>query len=43
MARDYYTTKQLKSKNITSFNTRRITNCQHFAPLNVCSLGYSAG
>jgi len=43
MAQDYYTTKQLKSKNIPSFNTRGITNCQHFAPLNVCSLGYSAG
>jgi len=43
MAQDYYTTKQLKSKNIRSLNTRGITNCQHFAPLNVCSLGYSAG
>ena len=43
MAQDYYTTKQFKSENIPSLNTRGITNCQHFAPLNVCSLGYSAG
>jgi len=43
MVQDYYATKQLKSKNIPRLNTRGITNCQHVAPLNVCSLGYSAG
>jgi len=43
MAQDYYTTKQLKPKNIPGLNTCGITNCQHFAPLNVCSQGYSAG
>jgi len=43
MAQDCYTTKQLKSKNLPRLNTRGITNCQHFAPLNVCNLGYSAG
>jgi len=43
MAQDYYTTKQLKPKNIPSLNTRGITNCQQFAPLNICSLRYSAG
>jgi len=43
MTQDYNTTKQLKSKNILSLNTRGITNCQHFAPLNVCSLGHHVG
>jgi len=42
MAQDYYATIQLKSKYIPSLNTHGIINCQHFAPLNVCSLGYSA-